>query len=679
MTVRISELNELSVDLSQSDVLPIVDVSAGETKQIQTSSLLQIGISGAPSSFIDLSKLDQNSVTKLGAIALESTGVASGVYGAADTVGQFTVNDQGLVTTATGITIVISADNVTGLAPVATSGDYQSLTGLPTLGTLSPQDADNVTISGGTISGITDLAIADGGTGASSAADARTNLGLAIGSNVQAYDAGLASIAGLTTAADELIYLTGADTYAVSPLPSYSRDFLASGNSAADARNVLGLGDLSTKTLVGPGDVDAAAISGANIVSASLTFANYGDGSVLEATIGDGAVTTSKIADSGVTAIKLADDSSTIVDSGPPASNGTFVGQHYFDELSKYDYIWDGVDWQRQAALEDIDFTGSAPIAFTVTYPDLYSASIATELTEQNAATVLAGPTTGSAAAPTFRTLQATDLPIATSGTVGAVSPGAGLDVDGLGSMSHVNAAIAGTYAGPVTIDAQGHIVTAQAALSADDIPDLDASKIVAGTFTSDFLAPNSVTASQLADYGIAQVNPVAPVPEFAGQWWINPNDRAAYIWVGEVSPSVNGYWLNLGYGSPTQINLRFGGTYNASGNTVESINSYGIEAGLTIGQALSSPSTSNNGVYLVVTTAGSGTTPAPSGALSLGNWVLSQGVGDTWTAIDLGLIGESVSDTDVLVNGAGLNPAASGIANQEDFNEASVGKSSNC
>jgi hypothetical protein len=184
MTVRISELNELSVDLSQSDVLPIVDISAGETKQIQTSSLLQIGISGAPSSFIDLSKLDQNSVTKLGAIALESTGVASGVYGAADTVGQFTVNDQGLVTTATGITIVISADNVTGLAPVATSGAYQSLTGLPTLGTLSPQDADNVTISGGTISGVTlvtgdatigggtitgivDLAVADGGTGAS--------------------------------------------------------------------------------------------------------------------------------------------------------------------------------------------------------------------------------------------------------------------------------------------------------------------------------------------------------------------------------------------------------------------------------------------------------------------------------------------------------------------------------
>ncbi len=46
------------------------------------------------------------------------------------------------------------------------------------LGTIAVQSASNVAITGGSVTGITDLAIADGGTGASTASDARTNLGL---------------------------------------------------------------------------------------------------------------------------------------------------------------------------------------------------------------------------------------------------------------------------------------------------------------------------------------------------------------------------------------------------------------------------------------------------------------------------------------------------------------------
>lgn len=127
---------------------------------------------------------------------------------------------QGVTGSAAGA--ALNADNLQFLASIPTARTNLGLGALAVLNT----------INNGNWSG-TVLSIANGGTGAASAAAARTALGLVIGTNVQAFDATLLSIAALGSVADRMLYTTALDVWAEAAITAAARTFLAATTAAA--------------------------------------------------------------------------------------------------------------------------------------------------------------------------------------------------------------------------------------------------------------------------------------------------------------------------------------------------------------------------------------------------------------------------------------------------------------
>ena len=655
---RITQLTQLSeADVASTDVLPIVDISASETKKVTAKDLFEAGATLADSASIDLIKLNQSSATKLGTTALADDAITAAKL----------ANDSSINYGATAP----ASDNFEGRGHVSSSTKYFSVwdgsafqqvitptAGIEDLGVTTGKIAANAVTTAkidaaglGTAalanSAVTTAKIADDAVTVdklgAGAVDTTALLNDAVTTIKVADDAVTYAKVQNVSATDKLLgrVSAGAGNIEEITCTAAGRALLDDADATAQ-RTTLGLGTLSTQSGTFSG-THSGTSSGTN--TGDQTIALIGDvtgsgtgtftatvaaGAITTAKILDANVTTGKLANGAVTGPKLAADSSTIVSGNTPSGSGDFEGQGWVNTNTGLNYVWTGAAWQQVAALQTITFSDTTPLNFAVSKPDNFSATITTSLDNQTAGTVLAGPTTGAAAAPTFRALAATDLPIAVSGTNGVVQPGTGLSVTGAGVLNHTNSAATGTFT-KVTIDAQGHVTTGTT-LAAADIPSLDTSKLTTGTLSASLFGTNSITGVKLANAstvlfgGAGSTSGVVtfPTAEFKGQYFYDELNQDLYIWSGSA-------WLPV---TITAGELVYAGTYNANTNLVASVTSAGSAAGLTAGAALPAASSTNNRYYVVVSQSGTGSGNAPPVALAPPDMVLSNGA--TWDLIDV-------------------------------------------
>jgi hypothetical protein len=645
---RITQLTALpKAGVAATDVLPIADISASETKKVTAKDLVDAGLDLIDVSSIDIDKLDQASTTKIGTTALANDAVTAAKLADDSSIAVQTTapasdnfEGRGFFNSDTGAFQVFSGGSYVNVAATvgATAVDTAQL--VDGAVTTAKIDAAGLAAAALASDSVTTAKIAnDAVTAAKIATGAVTADEIGAGAVTNAkLDSAAVTYAKIqnVSATDRLLgrSTAGAGSVEEIPLTAAGRALIDDADAAAQ-RTTLGLGALAVATGTWTdGSSFAGTTTGTNTGDQTITLtgdvtgtgtgsfaASIASNAVTEAKIATNAVTTGKINAKAVTAAKLDDNSGVIVAADVPAGSGAFIGQQFINTNTGFEYTWTGSVWQRLHGISTLTFSDTTPLAFSVAYPDDFSATVTTSLDTQAAISVLAGPTSGADAAPTFRALVPGDLPNATASTKGIIQPGTGLAVT-TGVLNHSNT-VTGATVSSITFDNQGHITAAVPLVDAD-IPVLDASKITTGTFATALLANDAVTGAKLADYATAKIGEALPVADYIGQLFFNPLDKNIYLWDGNVWQPIG---VSLG-------ELIFAGTYNATTNLVVTVTTTGSAIGISVGQPLPAAASTFTSYYVVVATGGTGTAPAPAVSLAPPDIILCDGT--AWTEIDV-------------------------------------------
>jgi hypothetical protein len=646
---RITQLTALpKAGVAATDVLPIADISASQTKKVTAKDLVDAGLDLIDVSSIDIDKLDQASTTKLGTTALADDAVTAAKLADDSSIAVQTTapasdnfEGRGYFDSSSGNLQVFDGSAYSQVVmPTAGIGDLQVTTGKLADGAVTTAKVTALGTAAYADSSVTTAKIADDGVTAAKIADGAVTADQLGSGAVTTAKLGSAAVTydklQNVSATDRLLGRSTAGAGSVEEITCTSAGrALLDDADAATQRATLGLGTIATGngTWTDGGSFSGTS-SGTNTGDQTITLTGdvtgTGTGSfataitasaVTEAAIATDAVSTGKILANAVTAEKLDDDSAAVVAAASPSGTGAFIGQQWFNTNNGQEFTWTGSAWVQQAGIGTINIVDSTPIAIAVAYPDAYSATLTATLDTQAAATVFAGPETGADTAPTFRAIVPGDLPDATASTKGIIQPGTGLAID-TGTLNHANT-VTGATVSSITFDNQGHI-TAAIPLVAADIPELDTSKITAGEFPTARLADASITGLKIADSANVQFGETLPVAEHIGQFFFNPLEGSVFLWDGNV-------WQPVGVTTGAII---LAGTYNATLNQIVSTTLEGAAIGLTAGSPLPSSTDANANYYVVVSVGGTGTAPAPTSVLAPPDLILS--TGSVWVELDV-------------------------------------------